>query len=55
VVETLRPVQERYRTLMADRGELERLMAQGARRAQERAQRTLAVVYEQSGLLRGKG
>ncbi len=55
VVETLRPVQERYKHLMADKGELDRLMAQGAKRAQVRAQKTLAEVYQQSGLLLGKG
>ena len=34
VIETLRPIRERYHELMADIGELDRLLADGAARAE---------------------
>ena len=51
VVETLRPVQENYERLMGDKGELERIMRQGAERAQHRARKTLRKVYKKVGLV----
>jgi tryptophanyl-tRNA synthetase len=54
VVEQLRPVRERYHELIADRGELERVLAGGAERAREVAAATLARVVEKVGLLPAK-
>ena len=49
VVEELRPVQERTTELLADRGELMRLLKQGAETAAEKAEATLRRVYERIG------
>ncbi len=51
VVEQLRPVRERYHELMADPGELSRILARGAERASEVASATLARAVERVGLL----
>ena len=51
VVEYVRPVRERYDELLADRGELERLLAVGAARANERAAAKVEVVSNRMGLL----
>ena len=45
------PLKERYDELMADRGELERILAQGAQTAQEIAQPLVDAVYEKVGFL----
>ncbi|WP_408933536.1 tryptophan--tRNA ligase [Corynebacterium marquesiae] len=45
------PLKERYDELMADRGELERILAQGAETAQEIAQPLVDAVYEKVGFL----
>lgn len=50
VIEKLRPIQERYRELTADRGELDRLLADGAQQAAAVADRTLAKARELTGL-----
>ncbi|OFU58898.1 MULTISPECIES: tryptophan--tRNA ligase [Corynebacterium] len=46
------PLRARYDELMADRGELERILADGAVRARDVASRTLEQVYERVGFLR---
>ena len=46
------PLRARYDELMADRGELERILADGADRARGVASRTLEQVYERVGFLR---
>ncbi|MGZ3725076.1 MAG: tryptophan--tRNA ligase [Pseudobdellovibrio sp.] len=51
VVETLKPVREKYDDLMKNRDHLDKLLANGAERAQERASKTLKAVYEAVGLL----
>ena len=51
VTDALAPVQQRTAELLADRVELERLLAAGAERAREVAARTLATVYERVGFL----
>ncbi len=51
VVEMLRPIQARYQELMADRGELARLLHVGAERAGAVAKATLARAYDHIGLL----
>ena len=51
VVELLRPIQERYRELMADPAELARLLAKGADKARAVAAKTLARAYDAIGLL----
>jgi len=51
VVELLRPIQERYRELMADQAELARLLAKGADKARAVAAKTLARAYDAIGLL----
>jgi len=49
---TFTPVRERTNELLADRGELDRLLAGAADRANEVASATLARVYDAMGLLR---
>jgi len=49
VVETLSPIRSRYRELVEDTAELDRLMALGADRAAERAEAKLALVKERMG------
>ena len=44
---------DRTRALLADRGELDRVLAQGALQAREVAATTLDLVYERSGFVRG--
>ncbi len=51
VVETLRPVQEKYHDLMKNRDHLDALMKSGADRARGRATSTLKAVYEKTGLV----
>ena len=46
------PLRARFDELMADRGELERILADGADRAREVASRTLEQVYDRVGFLR---
>jgi tryptophanyl-tRNA synthetase len=50
VVEALRPIHTRYRALIADSAELDRLMAIGAARARAVAEPKLALVKERMGL-----
>lgn len=45
------PLKARYEELMADRGELERLLAQGAERASEVAEPLVEEVYKAVGFL----
>ena len=52
VVQTLRPVQDKYHDLMKNKDHLDQLMKAGALRAQERAAVTLDKVYKTVGLLR---
>lgn len=47
----LSPIAQRYKTLMSDRGELQRLLAKGAERASIVATATLARAHEAIGLL----
>jgi len=49
VVEALGPIRLRYRELVEDPAELDRLMAHGAQRAAERAQAKLALIKERMG------
>ncbi|MBP1326784.1 tryptophanyl-tRNA synthetase [Leucobacter exalbidus] len=49
---SLAPVRARTEELLADPAELDRLLAQGADRANEVANQTLSLVYERMGLLR---
>lgn len=51
VVETLRPVREKYLDLMNHKDHLEALMNEGADRAQEKARLTLDKVYQATGLI----
>ena len=51
---TFAPIRERTEELLADRGELERLLAQGAERAAERADATLRLVHERIGFPVGR-
>lgn len=51
VVETLRPVQDKYDDLMKNKDHLEELMALGAEKARIRASETLKKVYEITGLI----
>lgn len=52
VVERVAPIRERTLELMEDPAELDRLLAIGADKASERAEQTLARVYDRVGFLR---
>jgi tryptophanyl-tRNA synthetase len=52
VVELVAPVQERYRSLRADDGELRRLLALGAEKARVASAPTLERMYEAMGFVR---
>jgi len=52
VVQTLKPVREKYDDLMKNRDHLDTLMKSGAERARVRAQVTLEKVYQAVGLVR---
>ncbi|MFM6973538.1 MAG: tryptophan--tRNA ligase, partial [Agromyces sp.] len=52
VVATVEPIRARTLELLADPAELDRLLARGAEKAAEKAEATLATVYENIGLLR---
>jgi len=52
VVQTLKPVREKYDDLMKNKDYLDQLMKSGAERAEERARPTLEKVYQAVGLLR---
>jgi tryptophanyl-tRNA synthetase len=51
VLETMNPLRERTRELLADRTELERILAEGAERAGAVAEATLRDVYDRVGFL----
>ncbi|MGC1271838.1 MAG: tryptophan--tRNA ligase [Croceibacterium sp.] len=53
MVETLRPISERFTGLMHDRESLDAILARGAARAREMAAPTLAGAYRALGLIRG--
>jgi tryptophanyl-tRNA synthetase len=52
VVTLLEPIQERYRELRGDEGELRRLLATGAARASEASAPTLELMFERMGFVR---
>ncbi|GAA2043304.1 tryptophan--tRNA ligase [Agromyces tropicus] len=52
VVDRVAPIRERTLELMEDPAELDRLLAIGADKASERAERTLATAYDRVGFLR---
>jgi tryptophanyl-tRNA synthetase len=52
VVALLAPIQERYRELRADEGELRRLLAVGAEKARAASAPTLEAMYERMGFVR---
>ncbi len=52
VIELLTPVQERYRELLADRGELARLLRSGSDKARHVASATLARAYDAIGFVK---
>lgn len=54
VIQELRPLQERYTRLMEE-GEVERILAEGARRAREVTGETLAQMREKMGLITRNG
>ncbi len=51
VCETLKPIQERYKEVISDKGELTRIIKEGALKAKERAHNTLNRVYKNIGLI----
>jgi tryptophanyl-tRNA synthetase len=52
VVQLLAPIQERYRGLRADEGELRSMLARGAEKAREASAPTLEEMYERMGFVR---
>jgi tryptophanyl-tRNA synthetase len=55
VVGALAPIRERTEKLLADEGELDRLLARGAERARPVARETMAMVMDRVGFLRPSG
>jgi tryptophanyl-tRNA synthetase len=53
MVETLRPITERFNALLGDREALDAILARGAARAREIARPTLDAAYNTLGLVRG--
>jgi tryptophanyl-tRNA synthetase len=51
VVSTLAPIRAKAQELLADKAELDRLLARGASRANELAEKTLARVHERVGFI----
>jgi tryptophanyl-tRNA synthetase len=51
VVELVAPIQERYHALVADQGDLDRLLKVGAEKAAAAAQPTLEAVYDRMGFV----
>jgi tryptophanyl-tRNA synthetase len=51
VVETLRPIQERFEELRSDKKRVERIMAEGAARAERRSRRILDKVKRKVGFV----
>ena len=51
VAETLKPIQDRHKELMADKSYLDEIMKDGAERAQRLSYRTLRKVYKKVGLV----
>ena len=54
LIETLTPIQERYRELTADVSYIDELLAQGAARAAAVANETLELVRERMGFLKAR-
>jgi tryptophanyl-tRNA synthetase len=52
VIGLLAPIRERYQELRADGAQLERLLAQGAAKARQTSEPTLAAMYERMGFAR---
>ena len=52
VVDAFAPIRERTEKMLADEGELDRLLARGAARAREVAGPTMATVNDRIGFLR---
>ncbi|MBA2361578.1 MAG: tryptophan--tRNA ligase, partial [Actinobacteria bacterium] len=52
VVEVVAPIQERYKELRSDPGELQRLLGHGADKAREASAPTLGLMYERMGFVR---
>ena len=52
VIALLAPIQERYRELRDDAGELQRVLALGADKAREASAPTLEAMYERMGFAR---
>jgi tryptophanyl-tRNA synthetase len=55
VVDFLRPIQMRYRSIAADQARLAEVLRRGARAARERSEKTLARVHRAVGLIPGEG
>jgi tryptophanyl-tRNA synthetase len=52
VVDVIEPIQQRYRELRADEGELRRMLAVGAEKAREASAPTIEAMYERMGFVR---
>jgi tryptophanyl-tRNA synthetase len=54
IIDFLAPIQKRYRSIAADRALVAEILRQGADKARERSEVTLARVYEAIGLISGR-
>ncbi len=51
VVEALRPVQQKFKEIMTDRGGLQKILERGAEEANRRSRKTMAKVYRRVGFI----
>ena len=54
IIETLKPLREKYEYLLANKDYLENIYAQGAQKAEYQARKTLRKVYKKVGLIEKK-
>jgi tryptophanyl-tRNA synthetase len=54
VIEALAPIQQRYRELRADPGELQRLLARGSEKARKASEPTLNAMFERMGFVKSE-
>jgi tryptophanyl-tRNA synthetase len=54
VAEALEPIQERYRELRSDPGELQRLLARGAEKARKASEPTLDAMFDRMGFVKSE-
>ena len=52
IIEDLKPIQNRYNDLIADKGELDKIFSMGRDKASYQSNKTLSKVYRKAGLIK---